>query len=253
MKLITLAIRGYRPHAPFSPVVHSSAKLVLALVSTLVLATSMVNAGTNARVLPIGSHAFGHTYGEWAAAWWQWALETPASMNPLTDTTGEFAGVNQSGPVWFLAGNLGGSSTRTVTIPAGTALFFPVVNTFWGYLPCELSGDDAADIAYSITTANEAIDTATGLAVEIDGVLLSDLRSYREQSPLFSFTLPTDNVYGVPADYCGNLGLEVTLTIDAGIYILLAPLPPGTHTIRVQGTLSSVPFTTDVTYTIIVE
>ena len=97
------------------------------------------------------------------------------------------------------------------------------------------------------------IDTATGLSVEIDGVLLSDLRSYREQSPLFSFTLPTDNVYGVPADYCGDLGLEVTLTIDAGIYILLAPLPPGTHTIRVQGTLPSVPFTTDVTYTIIVE
>ena len=97
MKLITLAIRGYLPHTPFSPVVHSSAKLVLALVSTLVLATSMVNAGTNARVLPIGSHAFGHTYGELAAAWWRWALETPASMNPLTDTTGEFAGVNQSG------------------------------------------------------------------------------------------------------------------------------------------------------------
>ena len=61
----------------------------------------------------------------------------------------------RAGPVWFLAGNLGGSSTRTVTIPAGTALFFPVVNTFLGYLPCELSGDDAADIAYSITTANE--------------------------------------------------------------------------------------------------
>ena len=33
-----------------------------------------------------------------ATSWWQWALETPASENPLTDTTGQFAAVNQRGP-----------------------------------------------------------------------------------------------------------------------------------------------------------
>jgi hypothetical protein len=39
-----------------------------------------------------------------ATSWWEWALETPASENPLTDTTGQFAAVNQpNGSVWFLA------------------------------------------------------------------------------------------------------------------------------------------------------
>jgi len=41
-----------------------------------------------------------------ATSWWQRALETPASENPLTDTTGQFAAVNQpNGSIWFLAAN----------------------------------------------------------------------------------------------------------------------------------------------------
>src|SRR5262245_65845670 len=65
-----------------------------------------------------------------ATSWWKWALETPASENPLTDTTGQFAAVNQSGRVWFLAGNAGGTTVRTITVPSGKALFFPIVNVF---------------------------------------------------------------------------------------------------------------------------
>jgi hypothetical protein len=66
-----------------------------------------------------------------ATSWWEWALETPASENPLTDTTGQFAAVNQpNGSVWFLAGNVGGTMVRTITVPSGKALFFPIVNVF---------------------------------------------------------------------------------------------------------------------------
>src|SRR5215831_10665104 len=65
-----------------------------------------------------------------ATSWWQWALETPASENPLTDTTGQFAAVNQRGRVWFLAGNSGGITIRPITVPSGKALFFPIVNVF---------------------------------------------------------------------------------------------------------------------------
>ena len=43
-------------------------------------------------------------------------------------------GCGQNGPVWFLAGSLtgsltGGPANRNATIPAGTALFFPIMNT----------------------------------------------------------------------------------------------------------------------------
>jgi hypothetical protein len=39
-------------------------------------------------VLPPGGHAFGQTYSQWAASWWQWALPIPADISPLNDPTG---------------------------------------------------------------------------------------------------------------------------------------------------------------------
>ena len=44
------------------------------------------------------------------AEWWKWALGIPAAENPILDETGEFADVDQSGSVWFLAGNFGGTT-----------------------------------------------------------------------------------------------------------------------------------------------
>src|SRR2546427_6138018 len=56
-----------------------------------------------------------------AAQWWQWALGTPASENPLTDTTGQFAAVNPSpsGRNSFLAVNFSGTTVRTITMTQG--------------------------------------------------------------------------------------------------------------------------------------
>ena len=57
---------------------------------------------SNPGILPINSTSHGKTYGEWTAAWWQWALSIPAERNPFfpLDPTGEFCGEGQSGPVW---------------------------------------------------------------------------------------------------------------------------------------------------------
>jgi len=89
------------------------------------------NAG-NPGILPPQSHPQGKTYGEWAVAWWQWALSIPEAQSPVADATGEFAGVGQSGPVWFLAGTFGNSAERTVTVPAGKSIFMPVHNWIFG-------------------------------------------------------------------------------------------------------------------------
>ena len=88
----------------------------------------------HAKIVPIKSHPFGNTYGEWAAKWWQWALGTPARINPLFDATGEFCDAGQKGPVWFLASTLGysggeyGPVERDCTVPFGKSLFFPIIN-----------------------------------------------------------------------------------------------------------------------------
>src|SRR5262245_45548774 len=78
-----------------------------AVALTMLTATRPALAGQgnpNPGVLPPQTTAYGKTYGEWGAAWWQWALSIPADRNPLTDKTGEFCGEGQSGPVWFRGG-----------------------------------------------------------------------------------------------------------------------------------------------------
>src|SRR5262245_48651414 len=82
---------------------------------------------SSATIRPPQSNRFGQTYGEWSAAWWQWASSISVDHNPILDQTGADAAVGQAGHVWFLAGNAGGTTERTVTVPAGTALFFPIV------------------------------------------------------------------------------------------------------------------------------
>ena len=82
--------------------------VVAGIIMSGAIAPDLAWAGSNnPRIAPIQSHPHGNTYGEWAAEWWQWALETPASVNPVLDMTGEFCAEGQKGHVWFLAGTFG--------------------------------------------------------------------------------------------------------------------------------------------------
>lgn len=77
----------------------------------------------------------GKTYGDWGTEWWKWALSVPFSKSVINDPDGGFGSQNQKGAVWFLAGNNGGTSDRTITIPAGKLIFFPLF-TYWNDYPC---------------------------------------------------------------------------------------------------------------------
>ena len=88
--------------------------------------------------MPLNSSAFGHSYGEWSARWWQWSYSLPTTHHPLFDTAGCEAG--QTGKVWFLGGTFTliqqgnevvGVAERTCDVPAGKALFFPLLNAEW--------------------------------------------------------------------------------------------------------------------------
>jgi hypothetical protein len=70
------------------------------------------------------------SFEDLSVEWWQWALSIPTTVNPQVDTTGKDAVVGQRGKVWFLAGVFAGTSAeRTCSVPEGTALFFPVINS----------------------------------------------------------------------------------------------------------------------------
>ena len=200
-------------------------------------------AGKNPSVFPPESHPYGKTYGEWAAAWWQWVSSFPADSNPLFDETGELTAVGQSGNVWFLVGTTGPgdtSATRTATIPVGKALFFPIVNTIFITTPGDPGIDEIRELVREVT------DAVTDLACEIDGKPVQNIEQYREVSPVFSVNLPANNIFGIEAG-------EYAPDVDEGFYLLLPPLKVGEHTIHFHGNSPFFEFTLDVTYHLTVE
>jgi hypothetical protein len=209
------------------------------LVVSPIAASAKSNAG-NPGIIPPGAKYHGLSYGEWQAKWWQWVFSLPAANNPIIPGGDVLQG--QSDHVWFLAGVFG-IEVRSITIPAGTALFLPIVNTECSTVePPPFHGDNEAELR---SCAKEFIDNTSDLAAEVDGVNVQNLAAYRHQSPLFTFgPLPEDNILGLPAGTTAQ-------SVDDGIYLLLAPLSVGEHMIHFTGTFE-VGGTIDTTYNIIV-
>src|SRR5262249_12618813 len=112
--------------------------LGLAICSSVLRLTVAAAADRLPQVVPPGDTYVGLTHGEWSAKWWRRGLEESAAERPLLDQTGANCSVGQAGDVWFLAGILGTGDpvTRRCLVPAGKALFFPVLNAF-----CVAEGD----------------------------------------------------------------------------------------------------------------
>lgn len=228
-------------------------RLVKALSFALVMAacaTALAGGGRavgnfgNPGVLPLQSHAFGQTYGDWAAAWWQWALSLPADQNPLFDETGDKIASGQSGNVWFLAGviNSSGTAVRQSIVPAGKALFLPVLNNECSTIEAPpFHGDNYAELASCAQAFN-----ATDLVATIDGIPVKNLEKYYVVSPMYTFSIPENNALGLPGPQTGQ-------AVTAGFWLMLAPLSAGTHIVRFGGTYPDYSFTIDITYVLTVQ
>jgi hypothetical protein len=185
----------------------------------------------------------GGKYAQLTAQWWQWILEQPAAGNPNLDETGADAGSGQPArDVFFLAGTFGGPADRAFTVPADTALFFPLVNNA-GIAPQPAPQPKAGQNQVPqlrVLLAAPFIDAVTELHVTLDGVSLLDTAA-RVKSPVFKFTVPANGLLD-PGAYTG---------VSDGYWVYLAPLSPGTHILNFGGTSDG--FAVDITDTITVE
>lgn len=235
--------------------VTSSIKAIGAVALMLALAANLALAGlgppNNPGIMQPKDTFAGKTYAEWAVAWWQWVWAIPLANNPTADTNGQFAALGQSGNVWFLAGTQGGSAERTASVPANKALFFPVVNTIWVNLPDLGDNPWSKDQeSYARDLIGASIDTATGVACEIDGVAVKQIAAYRCKTAKggeFMVQIPEGNIGGLPLQ--GTYGPSV----DDGIYLMLAPLSAGQHTIHFTAALGDGSWSLQVTYHLTVE
>jgi hypothetical protein len=184
------------------------------------------------RVYEPGALVEGKTVGEWLAEWWKWVLAIPTARNPLLDETGENCADAQDWPVFFLAGTVGGSTEPIVRtrcpVPCGKPLLLPIVNVVaWGPGDCAQE-----DMAACERLADEILDAVTGLVAEVDGRAIPCAEDFRVVSPVFEFTVPPapDNIYGLEEPF-------TRLGVGDGYMILIEPLDPGPHTIRLHATL----------------
>ena len=165
-------------------------------------------------------------------------MSIPGDKNPFTDMTGANCAEGQSGPVWFLAGGPGATPpTRLCTVPAGKALFFPLVNAFFGsgVFDCDPTVPGVICNLATLRAAAAASMDAVALHAEIDGKPLQRLNDQRVTSPAFAITYPENGSQGVAAGtYSPNVG--------DGYWLMLAPLRPGAHSLHFRADITGGPF-----------
>jgi hypothetical protein len=211
---------------------------------TLFLSLSSPTAYAQAVYSP-DSAPFNTKFNEWSAQWWQFVISIPDNENPLNDSTGAKCIVGQRGPVWFLVGTSGGSPVnRVCKVPAGKALFFPVLNSFYA--------DDFTQhnsIAFAREQAAVIPNDATILSVTVDGHAIQHLEDkFRIRSNVFELTLPDENIFGVPPTAACPPSGTCSPAVDDGYYVMLKPLTVGNHTVHIIGATTT--FNVDVTYTL---
>jgi hypothetical protein len=211
----------------------------LSLVSFVSLLVAMMPANA-VTILPQGSTVAGKTIGEWTADWWKWAFNQSKPSDAFTDMTGANAGVNQSGPVFFVAGTAGGNATRSFTVPGDKYLLIPMVNAAVSEVGDGLTGQDLKEFA---TFLADNIDSGF---LEIDGVSVidnSNFGNYREASPLFNYMAATDNPFGATVGDSGEAYAD-------GYYVMVQPFGSGTHIFSFGGGASEFGFSVEVEDTI---
>jgi hypothetical protein len=172
---------------------------------------------------------YGLTYGQWTVKWWQWMASIPTCSNPAADENGKYASMNQTDQhVWFLAGTSGGKiADRKCIVPAGRSILFPVIN----YEINSIEKPELKTDSELIRDAIEDEDDIINLEAIIDGQEIPIFR-VRSDPPMFSLTLPADNLFSAP------VGGATRATSD-GYWVFLKPLDLGEHSLYFAGSCSA--------------
>ena len=154
------------------------------------------------------------------ARWVQWVASVGPLANPVDDTTGEHAAVNQPADVWFLAGSYGKRVHRQCLVPTDREFFLPAF-TMWEF-PSAGPAPVVED-AYGALTVDgvprELVEIGTDEPFAVTGARLNGITARRRAVP----------------------------TTVWGLWALLGPLEPGLHELRATGG-DGHGFEVDVTY-----
>jgi len=171
---------------------------------------------------------YDHSQSEWSEAYLQWIAGFARGSSPVSDTTGALCAAKQDGDVWFLASSEGTAPvSRSCAIPAGKALFVPIVNTL------ERSGNREPNCESMARVAANSLPHISRLSMTVDGVSIDDLASHR---------LATGECFALGLR--SNPRLTARTAVADGYDVMLKPLPPGSHTIVVEARIDQTALST---------
>jgi len=235
----------------------SIGKITVSALAAIVL--GLQGAATAAVISP-GTSVAGHTQLEWSEQWWQWIMSIPKSTNPLVDPNGDNATRDNNRAVFFLAGTLGGpSGPRTLDVPAGRPIFFPMINAIdFESGPNSCFGANpplpGTPLACALGQISGGLTRASNVSAVIDGVTVVDDANkdlFRQTSTsFFDLTLADDDVFGFNS-FGFPAGFYPGSSVSDGYWVMLNGLSPGIHTIDFSGTLGGGTFSVSVTDTLL--
>ena len=186
------------------------------------------NKNNTPEMFTLDEQPFGKSWQEWTTRWWRWFLSMPRENHPALDKTGENCHIGQTDPkVWFLAGTVGGVFRRTVRIVERKAVLVPVINVTISYSENPSLRNENEMVLFT----QKHIDGIATKEAYIDGFEIQTKDVHRVRSPMFDFTFPRSNIFGVKEGYTQGVG--------DGYWIFLKSLSPGRHTLRTFGSCLS--------------
>ena len=84
------------------------------------------------------------------------------------------------------------------------------------------------------------------MTCEVDGTPIQNLDRYRVVSPLFTYTVPDNNIFQIFGE--NFPGGSTSPSVSDGVYLMLHPLSAGKHVIHFTGEIPTYNFGLDVTY-----
>jgi hypothetical protein len=218
------------------------------------VASSPVSALNSVNILPPGGKPYGLTYAQQIINFWKWQLGIPVKDSPANDPTGEkcTAGqLNSSSPLFYLSINNGGISQRTCKVPAGKALFIPVLESEISQkeFPKALTDQDLSKAA----STDAGSVNSLYLKIGDKEYNYQDLLKYRTHTDAFNLNFANNGLFGI-------IQGGPTRAVADGYYIMTEPLAKGTYPIHIKASLICLQpdcvdpnFAKDITYTIIAQ
>ena len=191
------------------------------------------------RVVGLTEQIDGKSYSDLDEAASKFIFPADFSQSPLDDEDGSrSAATLQPLPNFMILGsNLGGTSTRSLTIPAGRYVYMPIVgftNYYFANDPCYPNDQPAPgqSLADYLESFAEPLNTVQNLTAQLDGKdLVPDLKKYKVKTRAFSYILPKD-ILDPNCDYSGQ-----TPTVLDVSYALLLKIPTGKHVLTYKADL----------------